>query len=78
MSTKAHFQLQFWQFEHVTTLGQFFWQFHDNIASMAFANIYFAHQIIENNAYKHAFYTPKHITWHMQNFYIADQSLSSW
>ena len=33
VSAKAHFQLQFWQFEHVKFSGQLFWQVHHNTAN---------------------------------------------
>ena len=84
VSTKVHFQLQLRRFK----------QFHDSAAQQAWhmqtfilhtkayyivhRNIHFAHQSILQSTFKYSFYTPKHITWHTQNFHIAHQGKSSW
>ena len=49
VSVKAHFELQFRQFERVTISRQLFWRVHDNAAN-------------KHGTCKYIFCTPKHIT----------------
>ena len=57
VSTRANFQLQFRQFEHVPISGQLVWQVLDRTAN-------------KHSSHKHSFCTPRHIPYCIQTFIL--------